>query len=301
MKTIERKTTDIDFRINFLSLGVAKSGSTWLADKLRLHPQIYIPNEKTIYYFNQFREKSSKPNLKHKRPFQWYHSFFKNSTPKQITGEIAPEYFIQENCAKDIFNYNPNIKLLVTLRNPIQRAYSQYIFRQQIGRSNYPSFEAAIRDFPFLLGTSLYFKHLKRYFDIFPRESIKVMFYDDLRNNIREYYREVLSFLGVKEYYPVGLEIKTNVTMEVRSKLLGKLMTSIDLYLKHRPNLQYVRDSMHHLGLHKIAKAISRANKKSILVKSQLGDDLEYRLREFFLEDINNLEELLKKDLSHWK
>jgi len=122
MKLFNRKRVDTDFRVEFLGLRAAKSGSTWLADKLRLHPQMFIPNEKSINDFNQFIGKCHEErNLKYKRPLQWYHSFYAEASPQQITGEVTPKYLINENCAKDNFNYNPNIKLLVTLRDPVQR------------------------------------------------------------------------------------------------------------------------------------------------------------------------------------
>jgi hypothetical protein len=302
MKWFGRKKVDPDFRVDFLGIGVAKSGSTWLADKLRLHPQIFVPDEKSIYYFNQYMGKGSKQiNENNKRPLQWYHSFFAEASPRQITGEISPEYLMHENCAKDIFDYNPNIKLLVTLRDPVQRAHSQYLFRQQTGLSRYPSFEAAIGDFPLLLDTGFYYRHLKRYFDLFPRENIKVMFYEDLKKDGDRFYRNVLSFLGAEEYRPEGLETRSNVTMEVRSRALARLITSTDLYIQHRSSLRFVRTFINGLGLHKMAKAVSRANKQSATEKPRLDKALESSLREHFREDIENLERLLKKDLSHWK
>jgi len=301
MKPLSRKATDPDFRVNFLGIGAAKSGSTWLADKLRLHPKIFIPKEKSIYYFNQFLEKyPEKANLKYDRPLQWYHSFFAEASSQQLTGEITPRYLVNENCAKDIFNYNPDIKLLVTLRDPIQRLHSHYLFRQQAGLSSYPALEVAIEKFPELLDGSLYFKHLKKYFDLFPRENIKVMFYEDLRKDYREFYREVLLFLGVHEYYPEGLETKSNITMEVRSRFLARMISSTDLYIQHRPSLQFVRRLINHLGLHKMAKAISRTNKQSVMEKPRLKKELATKLREYFRDDITNLEKLLNKNLSHW-
>jgi len=89
--------------------------------------------------------------------------------------------------------------------------------------------------------------------------------------------------------------------MEVRSKLLGKLITSTDFYIQRRAYVQFVRVFINRLGLHKIAKAISRANKRSVMEKPRLNKDLESKLRDYFKDDIENLEKLLNKDLSHWK
>jgi hypothetical protein len=301
MRELSGRVDDPNFRIDFLGIGVAKSGSTWLAETLRLHPRIFIPTEKSIYYFNQFREKSSKPNLKYKKPLKWYHSFFEQAIADQITGEICPEYLIQGNCAEDIFRYNPNIKLLATLRDPVQRAFSQYLFRQQIGRSDYGSFDEAIRDFPALLESSLYYKHLRSYFDRFPRDNICVIFYEDLLKDARAYFKRILSFLGVEEFYPGDLAKKINVTMEVRSRVLGGLITSVDLFFKHRPGLQWIRNAAGSLGLERLAHAMSRANKRSVLEKPRMDADLSRRLKAVFADDIEKLESLLGKDLSHWK
>jgi hypothetical protein len=302
MKRTPKYYSDPEFRIDFIGIGVAKSGSTWLADKLRLHPKIFIPKEKSVYYFNRVINKfSGDPNRNFGKPLEWYHSFFSDAKPGQIIGEITPKYLIEENCAPEIKRYNPDVKILATLRNPVQRAYSEYLFRVQTGLSRLPSFEKALEDFPVLMETGLYYRHLRRYFDLFPGRNLRVMFYEDLKMDPEGFYREVLEFLGAETILPEGLLTKTNVTMEARSRRVARLMSSADLFVQHRPSLRFIRSFIDNAGIRKISKAVSRMNKRAILEKPRLSPETEKRLIAYFRDDIEKLEKLLGKDLSVWK
>ena len=287
------------FRIHFVGVGVGKSGTTWLADKLRQHPQVFIPPIKEIKYFNKFHNLyDQNENVRHGKSLQWYHSFFTKADKGHICGEISPAYLRNENCAKDIYKYNPAIKILVILRDPVHRSFSNYLSGCQWGILQNYTFASAIEKYPNLIKNSLYSGQLKRYFDIYPKEQIKVMFYSDLRQNCFRFYQEVLLFLGIKEWYPDHLETKSNEPKEVRLKLLSRGIASANFYINNYPKLRVLKKISRTIGF---SALLSGINEKDFKEKPRLDKEIEVKLRAYFREDIEKLEVLLSKDLSSWK
>ena len=79
-----RAYNDPDFRIDFIGIGAPKSGTTWLADCLRRHPQIFVPEQKELMYFNPYQNAYDPiDNYRYGKPLQWYHDFFKAHQSRQ--------------------------------------------------------------------------------------------------------------------------------------------------------------------------------------------------------------------------
>ena len=149
------------FRIDFIVIGAAKAGTTWLADNLRNHPQIFLPEKKELIYFNKTMQFGRDiRNYRYEKPVSWYHAFFENARPDQIKGEISPHYLTSTEAIKKIYQYNPDIKLLITLRNPVEVVYSSYYFSIQIGEIKSLPFDVAIKKHNRILNSGFYFKYL---------------------------------------------------------------------------------------------------------------------------------------------
>lgn len=173
---------------HFISIGAARSGSTWLHQTLINHPDIYIPPAKDTQYFLEPRSYSLK----------WYLNFFRNAQPHQICGEICHRYLTNPHAARDIAKTLPQVKILVCLRNPVERTISAYKYGAEMGLHN-KTFAQFSRD-PQALVPSHYTDHLKPYFAHFPREQIHISFYDDLRDNPSLFLASIFQFLGVSPY-----------------------------------------------------------------------------------------------------
>lgn len=102
-------------RPNFLGVGASKSATSWVHTCMEEHPEIFVPSEKEIHFFNYNYEKG----------FDWYESFFHEGIGKKAIGEISG-YLITPGVPQRIYDYNPDMRLLFFLRNPIDRAYSHY-------------------------------------------------------------------------------------------------------------------------------------------------------------------------------
>ncbi|MCA1059073.1 sulfotransferase domain-containing protein [Rossellomorea aquimaris] len=193
---------------HFIILGGAKCGTTSLYFYLNQHPQILPSSKKELFFFN----KSSKT-------VEWYRNQFPESVKSdEITGEGTPIYLVHPQVARRIYEYNPKIKLIVLLRNPVERAYSQY---HHFINTEKHSFEDALEiekntvkkelirmeedenyipDDVFrysLVERGLYHKQLERYYRYFDTNQIHIIKSEDLFQNPQKVCNKVLKFLGL--------------------------------------------------------------------------------------------------------
>ncbi|WP_420426277.1 sulfotransferase family protein [Algiphilus sp.] len=172
---------------NFLFIGPDKSGSTWIYQALKNHPQVFLSPVKELFFFDRYYEKG----------WGWYHSFFSGSgSGHDIVGEISHDYLFSELARDRIAEDIPNVKLMVCVRDPVERAFSAYLYMRKQGRVR-GSFEAALESIGELVDHGLYSKHLKMYLERFPKEQIHVAVFDDLAENPQAFFSEVCGFLGI--------------------------------------------------------------------------------------------------------
>lgn len=170
----------------FLYIGTSKAGSTWLFNALALHPDVHLASSKGLYYFDQH----------HDRGPAWYLSQFADAREGAAVGEISHSYLSSASAPERIAALNPHIRLLVCLREPVDRAFSDYLDLVKNGQHD-GSFETALERFPRLLERGRYATHLQRYVDLFPRQQLHVGLFDDLGQDAQAYGDGVFSFLGV--------------------------------------------------------------------------------------------------------
>ena len=166
--------------IQFIGIGAGKSGSTWLYENIRAHPEVFKGNPKEIQYFNKH----------YKKGISWYENHFVNSQ-ESICGEFSVQYLLCENCAERIKKDYPNVKLIAILRNPVSRMYSDYqhsIRKAEIKRTT--KYSEFIRD-ENRLKKGVYYNMLKRYYDLFDKKNIKVLILEDVVGDESRYIKEV--------------------------------------------------------------------------------------------------------------
>lgn len=290
-----------NFKLDFIGIGAEKAGTTWVADMLKQHHLIYIPKQKELHYFNRkFVENPKLNNYNFDKPFSWYEKFFKNSKPNQIKGELSPTYLWDKEAPKKINKYFPNVKLFVVLRNPTERSLSQYYYYKHKGLIMEKTFYQALRNYPFLLERSMYYKQLKKYFDLFPKENIKIMFFEDLKNDKISFLKELEDFLGVKRYVPNSIDKKSNVTGLPKYKNPNIILAKIRFILR-KYKLNFILDLARKIGLAQYLEKIRNTTTDNKFSKEKIDEKTRKYLKEYFSEDIEKLEKLIKKDLSAWK
>ena len=121
---------------DFLIIGAQKCGTTSLFHFLSQHPDLGLPTKKELHFFD----------LQYNKGIEWYYSLFpkKSFLKKKLTGEASPFYLFHSLVPERVFHHLPKIKIIVLLRNPIDRAYSQYNHQRKLGNEPIQSFEEAI-------------------------------------------------------------------------------------------------------------------------------------------------------------
>ena len=176
---------------NFLHIGPSKSGSTWLHEVLISHPQIYLTAAKDLYFFSRYYE----------RGLPWYRNNFREARPEhKIVGEICPDYLACVEAPERIRAcLGGDVRLMVTLREPVARAWSSFLYLSKHGQAG-PTFRETARNWPDLLDEGRYWTHLSRYLRFFGRPSLHVALFDDLEAGPQDFLDEVTGWLGVSRH-----------------------------------------------------------------------------------------------------
>lgn len=174
---------------NFIVVGPGKSGTSWLYQVLGAHHQVCMSSAKETLFFE----------TEYHRGLQWYQKFFRScgiDRCQHAIGEISNTYIFHPAAAERIAHHFPDMKIVVTLRNPVDRAFSHYLFLRRRGEIG-GSFEDALKQRPDLLDRGQFSRHLRTFDDFFPREQIQVLLYDDLKTSAPQYAADLFRFLGV--------------------------------------------------------------------------------------------------------
>lgn len=200
-------TDQQEIRLDFLGIGAQKSGTTSLNAYLRDNPQIQLATSELHFFDN---ERNPWP------PQNWesYHSHFPDQRSGQaiapLRGEITPIYLYWKPCLERIHAYNPDLKLIVLLRNPIKRAYSHWAMETERRKESLSFSEAIRREEERLIAFALqqhrvysyaargfYHEQLQRLLQLFPRENLHVVksevFFTDSKATLNGIYQ----FLGL--------------------------------------------------------------------------------------------------------
>lgn len=194
---------------HFLVLGTQKGGTTSLHQLLGLHPQIYLPSCKELHYFS----------LHDDQPISWYSNHFRDAKPGQLRGEITPYYLFHPRAPKRIRAVLPKAKLIVLLRDPVERALSQVFHAQRHGFEPLEIEEALAAEPRRLanahqtlqhLGSqdyshqkhsyvsrSRYEEQLNRYESLFPPSQILILRSEDLFHETDEIWLKIQNFLEI--------------------------------------------------------------------------------------------------------
>lgn len=191
--------------VDFIIVGAQKGGTTSLHRYLSSHHKIYMPENKELDYFSN--DKYYDEGLK------YYHSLFDNNKTKgSLLGEASPQYMFYDKVPLRIYQDHPNVKIIMCLRNPIERAFSHYKMTSRRGKDN-RSFQQAVKELikPRNLSDKYVFKKqdteylyfgeygriYSNFLKYFNKENILIIFSEDLRDSKIDTLNKILSFLNV--------------------------------------------------------------------------------------------------------
>jgi hypothetical protein len=267
---------------NFLYVGTSKSGSTWLFNALALHPDVYLAPSKGLYYFDQHFSKGA----------QWYASNFAGAAAESAVGEISHSYLSSEPAAERIAELNPDMRILACLREPADRAFSDYLDLVKNGQHD-GSFETALERFPRLIDRGRYAAHLRRYFDHFPREQLHVSLYDDLSADAQTYADSIFGFLGIAALELPDSALQRRMPAGVPRSTLAASATKKASRLVLHLGLRRLRSTVKRSAV--VRQTLYRPYKDD---KPTMAQDTAQDLRGVFAPDVLDLDVLLGREIS---
>ena len=191
-------------KVSFLGIGVQKGATSWLRHCLSTHPEVFIPSLEP-HFFNR--------PLERRRGVNFYHArWFKKAKPYHICGEITPNYIYFKSTAEAIIKYNPDMKLILILREPTSRAISQYQMevakamwnpRRKGGTAYAQSCGlkyAFDNDLAYIRTYGHYKEQIARYNKVVPLGNLLVWKYEDIENGGQVFLDAVCEHIGVSQF-----------------------------------------------------------------------------------------------------
>ena len=192
-------------KLDFILAGAQKSGTTALHYFLEKHPRITMGDQEEMHFFDDDGLFSGPVD------YELLHRHFPLLPRSTIAGECTPSYLYWKPAAERIWNYNPRIKLLVLLRNPVERAFAHWNMQRFKGREPLDLLDAVKKEKSRVAGApprearrfayvdrGFYVQHLERFFRFFSREQMMIIKFEKFRQEQRETLDSIFSFLGVK-------------------------------------------------------------------------------------------------------
>lgn len=292
---------------NFLIIGAAKSGTTSLFQYLRQNPDIFMSPIKEPHFFSFDGEDSvfggpiDAKSHNAITSIQAYQSLFHDVTNERAIGEASTSYLYNSEAPMRIRHYLPNVKLVAILRNPVDRAYSNFLYMTRRQLEPLTDFEHALREEETRIRDhwpptwhykrrGFYCAQLHRYFSFFERGQIQIWLYEDLCENPLGLIQGIFQFLGVDDSISPDVSARYNPSGLPRSPLIRKMLRSA------KPVKALVKPLLPS-GLR---EHISRSLRNLYVATPPLSKALRSQLVEEYRDDIVGLQELIKRDLSGW-
>lgn len=289
---------------DFFIVGAAKSGTTSLWYYLGQHKDIFMTKDISVKELCLYSKAYGIKNI-----FE-YSSFFKNAKENQLIGEACHAYLTSPESAKNIKNANPDAKIIISLRNPIKRAYSLYNWMKVEGYEDAKTFEDALklelkrinddnfyknpkykiyyRNY-FYTQTGLYYEQIKRYYDVFGVENCHVLIFEDFIGNEKKEIGKILNFLGLSDIdFKMNSEPQ-NISKDVKSVTLQYfLKNNFDKY-----TYKFFIPQRLSLPIKRYIIKLNTKKKKP----NALSYKINTQLKAFFKDDIEKTSRLIGIDL----
>lgn len=299
--------TKKNITIDFFLIGAARCGTTTLYNYLNNCDDIFLPSVKEPNFFSDVDSPKTedyklpvsgeKHHAKIINDVNVYNMLYAYALETQLKGDTSPSYVWDTNVAKKLFTHNPEAKIIISLRHPIDRAYSHYIMNHYTGVDNENTFEEALKA-PInsiwgscneYLEMGLYYNQVKAYFDVFPKEQIKILIYEDWINNLELEIKGLFEFLGLAAVDSIfDKTVESNKIQLVKKKALLN-------FLRQNKIKALIKNLISQKRVNTLKAYFFNDNSKEI---EKIKPDLRQELILKFKEDIKNLSRLTEINFS---
>lgn len=300
MKAQKNKNVKGEFKVDFIGVGMPKCGTTWIAEILAEHPDIFIPPKKEINYFNEtYFGVYRKLAYNYNRGFDWYKKQFLGYKNEKITGTFNVTYFTDKKAPQRIKEHFPDAKIIVSLRNPVDMLQSFYWMFRRTSLENYRSrsFSEAIdknikKDLYLELGE--YSKYLERYYNIFGKKNVHVIIFSDIKKNPLKVCKDLYKYLEVDvDFVPKKLNKRINKPVKERSVLIKRFVGLILTFIRKlqlRPVYVFLLNN----------KFLNNLYAKINYVRYEypkIDNKKRMMLLDYYKDDIKKLSKMIDRDL----
>tara|TARA_Y100000310_G_scaffold327252_1_gene393307 strand:+ start:1582 stop:2499 length:918 start_codon:yes stop_codon:yes gene_type:complete len=296
---------------SFFIIGIPRSGTTTLYHYLSQHPDIFMCHPKEPNYFNKDNVKEALAFMPKDKAFPFtkteedYLKLFENKEGN-IAGEATINYFYSEKAPEEIKKFNPEAKLILILREPVsflESFYNQLFF---VGLEDSKTFSQALdsererklgKNIPentrypsqlFYSEKIRYTQHIKIWLKHFPKEQIKIILYDDFKEDNIKVYKEILNFLELESTFTPKIEW-TNTKKKLRKPSLQKFSSKIS---SQNRTIQNILPKSLYKELKKIYDSLLKDKSKKTL-----SPQLKRELKDKYKKEVEELSQFLDKDL----
>lgn len=294
-------------RPDFFIVGAPKCGTTALIEYLKQHPDVFVPERKELDYFG-----SDLAFKRYSLSEEQYLSWFRGANGQKRAGEGSVWYLRSARAAAEIKAFAPDARIIIMLRNPVEVMHALHSQRVYNGNEDIEDFAAALeaeedrrRGFRlpqratdnfgcFYREAVRYASQIERYFDVFGRDRVRVILYDDFARETARVYRETCRFLEINENFRPSLHV-VNARKRVRSGAVREFL--------RRPPAP-ARVFLRALGLRPDRNGgykgwLRRVNSTARSLRP-LDPELRKKLQGEFQPEVSQLSNLLERDLTYW-
>ena len=308
-------TKKFDAMPDFLVIGAGKSGTTSIDKYLNQHPQIFVPRSKEPNFFGY--ENMTEANfagdpdeLAHFRnsvtKLDDYVAIFKDAKPGQIKGETSNTYMYHLQAPRRINYYLPDVKLIAVLRQPAGRLISRYLHLARENREPSPQFSDCLDRKSIwwrrndLIKEGFYYKNLINYFELFPRQNIRIYLYEELQSDPDRVMKDIYKFLGVSASFTPDTSVRYNESGLVKNKFLQRIYGQGGFLSRSMRAIFPVSVIQQLRGENVLKKTVFELRSKN-LEKPKMDPVIQKTLtQDVYGDDIKKLQKLIGKDLSGW-
>ncbi len=284
-------------KIDLIIVGAQKSATTSLKHYIGEHPSIMVHPQVELGYFLDDTEYSFGVSAMLNKYYKNRHSH-KN---KKLAAKSALLY-ISEEAIQRLHNYNPDCKVVLILRNPVERTYSSYLMDVFNFNYTFPEIKSIASNntdlrYKIFIDSGIYVKHLKNIYKYFPKEQVKIVLYEDIQTKGAEVCKEIYKWAGVSDSFVPNVHKKYNTTRKRKSHFYSK---ALRVMLTPNSVIRKVFNSVvpEHYN-HKVGDMLKNLNKKDTTY-----DDMDPNTKEFLLEFFRpynrELAGMIGRDLSAW-
>lgn len=294
-------------RPDFFIVGAPKCGTTAMYEYLRQHPDIFMADTKELHFFGSDFQRRRTPRL----TLEQYLSYFTPATTESRVGEASVRYLHSRTAAVEIANFSPGARAIIMLRDPVEMMYSMHSELAFSGMEDIQNFAEAldaeddrragrripaatnIADVLFYRDAAKFTAQVERYFDALGRDRVRVIIYDDFRDDTPRSVRETFAFLDVDESFEPRTGV-VNPSKRPRSRVLQRFLAAPPGWLRGA-----VRATVPRQARKRTYKRMMKLNAR-YESRQPMDPALRAELTAEFSSEVASLGRLLKRDLSHW-